>query len=40
MMCSETIMASERRFLNQLGSVREFGFVAGRLALTYEIDGR
>lgn len=33
-------MASERRFLNLLGGASKFGFLAGRLALIYETDGR
>jgi heat shock protein HslJ len=37
--CSDSIMATEDRFLKQLAGVRKFGFVATRLALTFERDG-
>jgi hypothetical protein len=32
-------MAVEARFLGQLGRVNRFGFLAGRLALSYREDG-
>jgi heat shock protein HslJ len=35
MACPEPIASVEGRFLEQLGAVRTFGFIAGRLALSY-----
>ena len=37
--CAASDMAVETRFLEQLSGVKKFGFMAGRLALTYERDG-
>jgi heat shock protein HslJ len=37
--CPEPAMAVEARFLGQLGRVNRFGFLAGRLALSYREDG-
>jgi len=39
MMCPEPVMQAESRFLSQLRDVRKFGYVSGRLALSYESDG-
>lgn len=39
MACPDAEAAVEERFLRQLGSVGKFGFVLGRLALTYRTDG-
>ena len=39
MMCPEEVMAVEQRYLAQMSGVKKFGFLAGMLALTYEIDG-
>lgn len=39
-MCPEDIMAVEQRFLTQLGGVKSYGYTAGMLALTYEIEGK
>lgn len=36
MACPEPAMSAETRFLEQLAATRKFGFVLGRLALTYE----
>jgi heat shock protein HslJ len=38
MACADSIMKIESRYLNLLGRVRQFGFSAGRLALSYEKD--
>lgn len=38
MACPEPVEAVEERFLDQLGRVERFGFLAGRLALTYRGD--
>jgi len=40
MMCPEAIMAIEQRFLKQLNGVKKFGFLAGQLALVFEMDGK
>lgn len=37
--CPEPEMALETRFLGQLEGVRKYGFISGRLALTYRYDG-
>ncbi len=39
MACPEPAMAVESRFLDQLGRVKRFGFLAGQMALLYEKDG-
>lgn len=39
-MCPEPEMQVEERYLRQLGAVRKYGFLLGRLALTYERDGQ
>lgn len=39
MTCPEPAMAVETRFLRQLGDVAKFGFLAGRLVLSYQTDG-
>jgi len=39
MMCPEPAMEVEMRFLRNLGGVRRFSFVAGQLALSYELEG-
>ncbi len=39
MACPEAVAAVERRFLSLLPGVTKFGFVGGKLALTYEKDG-
>ncbi len=39
MACPDDAMAVETRFFEQLGSVKRYGFVATRLALSYERDG-
>jgi heat shock protein HslJ len=40
MVCPDHAMDVERRFLGQLEGVKKFGFMAGMLALTYEVDAR
>lgn len=40
MMCPETTMAVEQRFLKQLAGVNKFGFLAGQLILSLTIDGQ
>ena len=40
MACAEPAAGIETRYLAQLQGIRKFGFVAGQLALTFEIDGR
>lgn len=40
MMCPEAIMAIEQRFLKQLNGVNKFGFLAGQLAMSFEMDGK
>ncbi len=40
MMCSEAIMAIEQRFLKQLNGVGRFGFLAGQLSLSFQMDGK
>jgi heat shock protein HslJ len=37
--CAEPVMAIEKRFLEQLGTVMKFELSAGELALTYELNG-
>jgi heat shock protein HslJ len=39
MACPEEVMAAESRFLEQLGGVKQYGFMAGQLALSYVQDG-
>ncbi len=39
MACPEPAMSAESRFLEQLAATRKFGFLLGRLALTYEREG-
>jgi len=39
MACPESVMAVENRFFKQLGGVNKFGFMAGQLALSYQIEG-
>jgi heat shock protein HslJ len=39
MACPEPAMAVEMRFLKQLAGVTKFGFMTGRLMLSYEADG-
>ena len=39
MMCPDSAMVVEARFLRQLGEVKKFGFLMGQLALSYEHDG-
>lgn len=39
MACPESVMAAEIRFLQQLGAVKQYSFVAGQLALSYEREG-
>jgi heat shock protein HslJ len=39
MSCNEQAMAVERRFFSQLRSAKKFGFMLGRLALTYQGEG-
>jgi heat shock protein HslJ len=39
MMCPPEQMIVEGRFLKQLAGVKKFGFMVGRLALSYETDG-
>jgi heat shock protein HslJ len=36
--CPDAVMAVESRYLGLLGNVKKFGFVAGKLALSYEND--
>jgi heat shock protein HslJ len=40
MMCSENIMAVEQHFLEQLSGISKFGFMVGKLVLSYEINGK
>lgn len=40
MACPGTASVVESRFMQQLEGVKKFGFMLGRLALTYEVDGR
>jgi heat shock protein HslJ len=40
MICPQTIMAAEHRFLNQLYGVKKMSFLAGQLALSFEMDGK
>lgn len=40
MMCPESIMTVEARFLKQFNGVKKFGFMAGQLALSFEMDGK
>jgi heat shock protein HslJ len=37
--CPEPVMEAEMRFHQQLGAVRQYGFMAGQLALSYEMEG-
>jgi len=39
MSCNEQTMLLENRFFTQLGSVKKFGFMLGKLALTYQRGG-
>ena len=39
MMCPEDVMKVEQRFLGLLGDATKFGYLAGMLAVTYEVDG-
>ena len=39
MICPEASMAVEARFLKQLNGVKKIGFMAGQLALSFEMDG-
>ncbi len=39
MACSEQTMVLEGRFFNQLGAIKKFGFLLGKLALTYQRGG-
>ncbi len=39
MACPDTVMAVERRFLGKLQGVSRFGFLVGRLVLSYEVGG-
>jgi len=38
-MCPDDIMDVERKFLGQMEGVKKYGFMAGMLALTYEVNG-
>jgi heat shock protein HslJ len=38
MMCPDEIMAVETRFLELLGSVTQYGFLAGKLVLSWQVD--
>jgi len=40
MSCNEQTVAAEHRFFAQLSGVKKFGFMLGKLALTYEKGGR
>jgi len=40
MSCNEQTMAAEQRYFAQLSGIKKFGFMLGRLALTYETEGR
>jgi heat shock protein HslJ len=40
MACPGAASAVESRFMQQLEGVKKFGFMLGRLALTYDVDGR
>ena len=37
--CPEDVMAVEKRYLAQMTGVKRYGFLAGMLALSYEVDG-
>jgi len=37
--CPEDVMAVEKRYLAQMAGVKRYGFLAGMLALSYEVDG-
>jgi heat shock protein HslJ len=39
MMCPDDVMDVERKFLGQMEGVKKYGFMAGMLALTYEVNG-
>jgi heat shock protein HslJ len=39
MACPEAVMRVEQRYLAALAGVSRFGFLAGRLALTWSADG-
>ena len=39
-MCPDDVMDIEWKFLGQLEGVKKFGFMAGMLALSYEMDGK
>jgi heat shock protein HslJ len=38
MLCPPHLMEAESRYLRQLGSVVKYGFLGGKLALTYAVD--
>ena len=40
MICPEAIMVIEQRFLKQLNGAKKIAFLAGQLAISFEIDGR
>jgi heat shock protein HslJ len=40
MMCADTTMKVERRYLDQFQHVTKYGFVLGQLALTYKVNDR
>jgi hypothetical protein len=37
--CPEGVMAVEKRYLAQMEGVKRYGFLAGMLAFSYEVDG-
>jgi heat shock protein HslJ len=37
--CPEDVMAVEKRYLAQMAGVKRYGFLAGMLAFSYEVDG-
>ncbi len=37
--CPDDVMAVEKRYLAQMAGVKRYGYLAGMLALTYEVDG-
>jgi hypothetical protein len=39
MACAEDVMAAELRFLQLLGGVKQYSFIAGQLALSYQNNG-
>jgi heat shock protein HslJ len=40
MFCPDPASTIEARFFKQLAAVRKFGFPSGKLALTYEVEGK